>query len=47
MTNFDNRELTIDELNVVAGGKLKDSTLKELILINRPPPPPIFTGKIV
>ena len=47
MTNFNNRELTIDELNVVAGGKLKDSPLKELFLINRPPPPPIFTGKIV
>ena len=39
MTNFDNRELTIDELDVVAGGKMKESTLKELILINRPPPP--------
>ena len=47
MTNFDNRELTIDELDVVAGGKMKESTLNELILINRPPPPPISPGKLV
>lgn len=39
--NNGNRELTIDELNAVAGGLTKDA-MKELILINRPPPPPLF-----
>jgi hypothetical protein len=47
MTNFDNRELTIGELDVVAGGKAKERASNELILINRPPPPTIYTGKIV
>jgi len=47
MTNFDNRELTIDELDVVAGGQTKDGKSNELILINRPPPPPILSGKLV
>ena len=44
MTDFDKRELTIDELDVVAGGKT--SKPNEFILINRPPPPPILTGKL-
>ena len=47
MTDFDNRELTIDELDVVAGGQTKDSKSSELILINRPPPPPILSVKLV
>ena len=47
MKNFDDRELTIDELDVVAGGQTKESIAKELILINRPPPPPILSGKLV
>lgn len=29
MTNFDNCERTIDELDVVAGGRMKESTLNE------------------
>jgi len=45
MTDFDNRELTIGELEIVAGGQTKDSKANELILINRPPPPPILTAK--
>jgi hypothetical protein len=47
MTSFDNRELSIDELDVVAGGQTKESIAKELLLINRPPPPPILSGKLV
>jgi|KBSMisStaDraftv2_1062788.scaffolds.fasta_scaffold2677801_1 hypothetical protein len=39
--NNETCELTIDELNVVAGGLTKEA-MKELILINRPPPPPLF-----
>jgi len=46
MKNLDDRELTIDELDVVAGGQTKESIAKELILINRPPPPPILSGKL-
>jgi hypothetical protein len=45
MTDFDTHELAIDELAVVAGGQTKDSKSNELILINRPPPPPILTAK--
>ena len=44
MTDFDKRELTFDELEIVAGGKT--SKPNEFILINRPPPPPIFSGKL-